>query len=29
MIGLDPTYIILLGFALIFLVATYDDWWGN
>ena len=28
MIGIDSTYIILLWFALIFLIATSDDWWS-
>lgn len=29
MLGIDSTYIIVLGLALIILVASYDDWWGN
>lgn len=29
MLGIDSTYIIILGLALIVLVASYDDWWGN
>ena len=29
MLGIDSTYIIVLGIALIILVASYDDWWGN
>ena len=29
MIGIDSTYIIVFGLALIVLVASYDDWWGN
>ena len=29
MTGIDSIYIILLGMALIYILFSDDDWWGN